>query len=653
MPWRGRWGKKGEAALLLLLFIALACFAAGFSAAQIRTFLVDAPVLEKRTGPVALEGRVVSVEPHDKGWRMVLESPDFGRMWEGETPEKVRVTLRGEPPGVAAGDRVRLRAVVMPPPQPAAPGGFDFQRHAYFQGIGAVGYGLGRVRQLNTGQDSKDTFATWLANLRSRLSVRIREGTGDEADSPAGAIASALLTGERGAIPSSVLDAMRDSGLAHLLAISGLHMGLVTGILFFACRGLLALIPSLALHYPIKKWAAVAALMGAFAYLLITGATIPTQRAFIMTGLVLLAVLADRTAISLRMVAWAAALILLISPESLLGPSFQMSFAAVVALVSVYEGLRDRLPGWRAKTDERRNWWPIPCLYVGGVALTTLVASLATAPFAIYQFNRFALFGLAANLVAVPLMALWIMPWVVLAFFLMPLGLEQMALTPMGWGIEMVVGVARTVSGWPGAAVLVPSMPEWGLGLVVFGGLWLCLWRRRWRFLGVPVLILGLFSLAASDPPHILVSGDGKLAAVRAEDGQWLFSSARKARWTARSWQRMTGREKYSLWPDHGRSPDGRLSCDALGCLYRAEGKTVALVSREDAFDEDCAVAQLVLATVPLRGACNGPSRVVDCFDLWRNGAYAVWLDGGKIRVKNVRESRGDRPWVQQKEGGR
>ena len=167
------------------------------------------------------------------------------------------------------------------------------------------------------------------------------------------------------------------------------------------------------------------------------------------------------------------------------------------------------------------------------------------------------------------------------------------------------------------------------------------------------MLFLPSGALAASDPPHILVSGDGKLAAVRAKDGQWLYSSARKARWTARSWQRMTGREKYSLWPDHGRSPDGRLSCDALGCLYRAEGKTVALVSREDALDEDCAVAQLVLATVPLRGACNGPSRAADCFDLWRNGAYAVWLDGGKIRVKNVRESRGDRPWVQQKEGGR
>ncbi len=653
----GMWRAKGGGALLFAFSIALTCFAAGFSAAQLRTFLVAAPVLEKRTGPVALEGGVVSVQPHDKGWRMVLENPAIGRMEGGEAPEKVRVTLRGEPPGAVAGDRVRLRAVVMPPPQPAAPGSFDFQRHVYFKGIGAVGYGLGRVQQLNTAQDGENTFAVRLSNLRSRLSARIRESTGNRADetgtvSPAGAIASALLTGERGAIPGDVIDAMRDSGLAHLLAISGLHMGLVTGILFFACRGLLALIPSLALHYPIKKWAALAALLGAFAYLLITGATIPTQRAFIMTGLVLVAVLADRTAISLRMVAWAAAIILLLSPESLLGPSFQMSFAAVVALVAVYEGLRDRLPRWRAKTDERGNWWRIPSLYVGGVALTTLVASLATAPFAIYQFNRFALFGLAANLVAVPLTALWIMPWGVLAFLLMPLGLEQIALTPMGWGIEMVVGIAGMVSGWPGAAVLVPSMPQWGLTLVVFGGLWLCLWRRRWRLLGAPVLILGLLSLFAADPPHILISGDGKLAAVRAESGQWLLSSGRKARWTATSWLRMTGQEESSLWPDHGQSPGGRLSCDGLGCLYRAEGKTVALVSREDAFDEDCAVAQLVLATVPLRGACDGPWRVIDRFDLWRNGAYGVWLGGEKIRVENVRQSRGMRTWVQHPRGG-
>ena len=319
-----------------------------------------------------------------------------------------------------------LRAIVAPPPAPAAPGAFDFQRRAYFIGLGGVGFALGPATvTAKGGGGAFDTLALAVARLRQNISRVVMASI----DGPPGTVAAALMTGQRAAIPPSVMDAFRDSGLAHLLAISGLHIGLVAGIIFIALRGVLALVPTLALAHPIKKWAAATAIAGAFAFTVVAGATVPTQRAFLMIGLVLMAVLFDRRGLSMRLVAWAALVILVLSPESLLGASFQLSFAAVIALIAAYEALRERR---RYGDDRGATIWQRALLYVGGVALTTLIAGSVTAPFAVYHFNRFAAFGLAANLIAVPVTALWIMPWAVAAFLLMPFGLEVFALTPMG-----------------------------------------------------------------------------------------------------------------------------------------------------------------------------------------------------------------------------
>ena len=228
------------------------------------------------------------------------------------------------------------------------------------------------------------------------------------------------MTGDRGAINDDVWQALRDSGLAHLLAISGLHVGLVAGILFFTLRGGLAMIEPLALRHPIKKWAAAAVMVGALGYVVLTGGTVPTQRAFVMLGLVLLAVMLDRRPFSMRLVAWAAVIVLVTAPEAMLGPSFQMSFAAVVALIATYEIAKEPMRRWRRGAGPGRR----AMVYLAAVALTTLVAGLATSPFALYHFNRVAAYGLAANLFAVPITSLWIMPWTMVGYALMPLGLE-------------------------------------------------------------------------------------------------------------------------------------------------------------------------------------------------------------------------------------
>ncbi len=399
---------------LLVAMIALGALSSGFTVVQWRTFQVAAPVLTDRLGAVSVTGRVVVAERLLRGRRVTLERLRISVLPPPETPERVRIRLNGAQPDFRPGDWITVRASLAPPPPPAAPGAFDFQRHSYFKRIGAVGFSFGPAKIIRSAyEDGVASPSLYIANLRHDISTWIRQ----HLQGDTGALATALMTGERGGIPADVMQNMRDSGLAHLLAISGLHIGLVAGILFFTFRAVLALIGPLVLRYPIKKWAAAVSIAGALFYALIAGATVPSQRAFLMIALVLTAVVLDRQGLSMRMVAWAAVIVLLLQPESLLGPSFQLSFAAVAALIAAYEVIthhrrrRERGPSWWG----RRLGW-----YLGGIAITTLIAGLATGPFAIYHFNRFADYSLAANMAAVPLTALWIMPWAVAAFLLMP-----------------------------------------------------------------------------------------------------------------------------------------------------------------------------------------------------------------------------------------
>ncbi len=632
---------------LSLLALALV---AGFLTAQVRSALVQAPVLAKRIGPVWVSGEVETLEPRAKGARITLRQPDIARLGSSETPARVRIVVSSVAPDLRPGDWVRLRAVLRPPPGPSAPGAFDFARQAYFQRLGAVGFAYGGIHSVKRQTPQKqaaiftpfDAWATAWAGLRTDLARRIMVALPGRS----GAVAAALMTGERGAIAEADMAAMRESGLAHLLAISGLHVGLVAGLLFLGLRVFLAAIPSLALDYPIKKWAAAGAVCGAFAYLMLTGATIPTQRAFLMVSLVFTAVIVDRSALSMRLVAWAAFAVLVVAPESLLSASFQMSFAAVIALIAAYEFVRERF-GVRFASQGILGRIGV---YVGGVASTSLIASLATAPFALFHFNRIAWFGLAANLVAVPLTALWIMPWALVAFGLMPFGAERFALVPMGWGIEGMLGVAHTVAAWPGATLAVPAMPTAGLVAIALGGVWLCLWRRAWRLVGLTAILLGLLSAAATEPPDVLVSADGGLFGVRAADGALLLSSRSRQRFSGETWRRRLGEDEAENWTSASTELGSGLSCDSLGCIYRAGGQVVALVYDSRALTDDCATATVVISREPVRrGQCRSVRRIVDRFDLWRGGAHAFWLRKDGVRVESAAAYRGVRPWAPQR----
>ena len=621
----------------------------GFTAAQWRTMSVAHPVLEKRVGPTSATGRILFVENFDKGPRVTLEKLHLGVLSPHETPEKVRLTLRGSQPDLAPGHWIKLRAILTPPPAPVMPGSFDFQRRFYFQEIGATGFAFGRAEILSQAGGTSEqiplntSISLFVSELRHSIAKKIREII----PGAIGGVAAALMTGDRSGIPKSVLEAFRQSGLAHLLAISGLHIGLIAGILFGGLRGLLALIPTLALRYPIKKWAAFLAIIGAFCYAVMAGATIPTQRAFLMISLVLVAVLFDRQGISMRLVAWAAALILLLRPESLLGASFQLSFAAVIALIATYEFIKERNLGLGRDQDTFSSFRR-PMRYIGGVALTTVIATIATSPFAIYHFNQMAQFGLIANVFAVPLTAIWVMPFAILSFALMPFGLASIGLTPMGSGVDLIIGIAQKIAGWEGAVLTVPAMPTAALALIGIGGLWLCLWRKNWRFGGGIVVAIGLSTVFFTSTPDIVVDEKGKLFAVRGETGILHLSSRCVSKFAGKSWLRRVGQRSdiKQDWPKHGFSGDKSISCDRLGCIFTKRGRKIALITDSQAIPEDCRSAEIIVSAVPVPWSCPSAKLVIDRFDLWRNGAHAIWLTEDGIIVENVNTKRGRRPWV-------
>ena len=613
----------------------------GVSVALLHTARVEAPVLEKRIGPVAVSGVIESASPDEANrWRLVLARPTIERLAPEDTPVRIRINIRRVDGDPAPGHLLHVRTALLPPPEPVAPGAFDFARRAYFQRIGAVGFAYGRARAVPI---------TDASGIRARLNAIRHAITGHimaGLSYPENAIAAALITGERRAIPSTVQEAVRAAGLAHLLAISGLHFALVAGLLYTALRTALACIPYVALRFPIKKWAAAGAFGGACAYLAISGASIPSQRAFLMLAIVLLAVVLDRTPISMRLVAVAAATVLAMSPESLLGPSFQLSFAAVVALVAFYEANARRIATW----GRDLRWARRTILYVLGVALTTLIAGAATAPFAVHHFNRFAVYGVAANLVAVPIAGLWIMPWAIVALTLMPLGLDSVALVPMGWGIDAVIRVAREVSSWPGAVLHVPAVPDSWPILVGFGGIWLALWRGPLRLAGLLPLAAAAIAAALERPPDVILGRQPQAYAVQVENGRLAVSPG--TRGFARDiWLERAGRAEAVPWPARGTPDSDWLACGPLGCIRSggADRPSVAILTHPAALAEDCPRAEIVLGSVAIdRGDCRGPSLIVDQRDRYRRGAHAIWVDGGSTTVKTVAGYRGLRPWTSQ-----
>ncbi len=629
------------------LFAALAFVALGFVAADWRTDQVEAPQLSRELGMVDLTGRLLSVEESARQRRYVIEITSVENLPADQTPDRARITWRGEGFDAQPGDLISVRARLSPPPPPVVPGAFDFARQLYFQKIGAVGIAVTPPRVY---AGAEKTFVQNLAadteTMRVNLAARIIHATPDQEQG--GAILAAIVTGKRGAISERSEAALRDAGLAHLLAISGLHMGLATGLVFFTVRFGLAAIEPLALRYPIKKWAAAAALLSGFFYLILSGGGWSARRAFIMAAIMFLAILVDRRALSLRNVGIAAVIILLTTPEALFHPGFQMSFAAVTALIAAYEWFATR-----AKQEFDHSWFAKARRYLVALALTDTIAALATAPYALFHFNRVAIYSLPANMAAMPIMGFLIVPFAVIALLLSPFGLDGWA-----WGfavrcMEAVLYIASSVSGLDGAVSTTPQWPQSAMIALTIGGLWLCLSRAPWRLAGLAAIPVAAVLVSFSRPPALFVSASGLNGGVIARDGEGertLFVySTRREKFAARMWEEAAGLDIETVKPS---AMADLFACDASGCAGAVSDRAaVTAVFTEDraSLAEDCQRAELVVAFF---SASNSEWRRCEAFlidrrSAWKRGAHAVWIErDGALTVRSANELRGERPWT-------
>jgi competence protein ComEC len=462
-------------------------------------------------------------------------------------------------------------------------------------------------------------------DLRVRMTERIHAGL----PGSAGGIAASLITGTRGTISDDDDAALRDAGLAHALSISGLHMALVGGGIFWLVRALLAAIPAVALRYPVKKWAAAFALLASAFYLVLSGAAPPAIRSFVMLGTVMTAVLLDRPALTMRSLGLAAAVLLLARPETIIEAGFQMSFAAVAGLVAVAEWEQQRA------TNAPRG---MLLRYARGIFVTSLFASLATLPFTLFHFERAARYAVLGNLIAMPVMGFWIMPAAALAVVLMPFGLEHLATGLLGEGIGVMVAMGRWVSGLPGAVSLSSAMPLSALVLISLGGLWLAIWRTTWRWWGGLALLAGALLAGFAPQPDMLVACDAMTIAVRGNDGLLHFLRPPKDKFVAREWLKRDGDGRDIA--DAVGMPG--LRCDGLGCVVNRP-PVIAAGLRPEALAEDCARASVVISAAT--GNCKGPGVVIDQKAAADGQGWRITLSSLPT-VISVRAWRGNRPWV-------
>ncbi len=631
----------------LLLTGALLCMACGVAAGTLRTALVHAPMIIKPTGSVEITGWVERWEAREgERNRVTLRIKEIKGWSQERLPRRVRVSASADtPPRV--GQPARLTARLLPPPEPVAPGAFDFGKRAYFMGLGAVGYAVSRL-------ETPDNAEAAPLDLRLRAVIAtLRAQVGDRIDAAlegrSAGVAKALIIGERAGIPEEVRDALRRSGLAHILAISGLHMAIMAGSLYWLVRVMLTLAPGIALRFPIKKWAAAAALLGAFFYLLLSGAAVSTQRAFLMSAVMLLAVMLDRPAISLRNVLIAALLILALMPESLLDVGFQMSFAAAGALIAVYE--RTRLPRLMSPRSDGRfrglfAGLGVTGTFLLGIAATTLIAGVAVAPIAAYHFHHSINYSLAGNLLAMPIVSLWVMPAALIVLILLPLGLEAPALVVMAAGVDVVIAIADWVGSLPGAVVPVPAFAPASLGAMAIGALWFFIWQRaRWRYLGLAVIGAGAIFATQGHQPDILIEREGKVVAVRGDDGRFIASPGRAGQFSLEKWLEADADPRP---PAEVRGADG-MSCDDHSCVVRTHGLVVSILEHAAALSEDCRRTDILLTRLRDIGPCLGPRLIITGNDLRLKGAHAVRIDASEAQprliVRTTGEARGRRPW--------
>ena len=637
-------GRHSGARRVTAGIVLMACAIGGFGVAKLRTDRVKAPIAPADSQPQRVEGWVVDVAAPGAGGQRLLIAPARIGEWPAKaTPIRVRVTLRsGYIP--APGEPISILAVINAPPPPASPGAYDFSRDAYFDSVGGVGFALGTPATWETAQKPpwRLRWTLRVNAMRWALTQRIVDGLGPRN----GGLAAAMTTGHEAFIPKTQVDDLRAAGLAHIISISGLHMAIVGGFAFAAARLGIAAWPWLALRISGKKLAALIGLAAVLGYLVLSGAPPPAERAAITASVAFGAILVDRQAISLHALALAAMAVLLLQPEAVTEPGFQMSFAATAALVALAEL-------WPRPVKEINTPWPIRLVqgvgtWTAASLAASFVAGLATGPFAMQHFNRVSTWGLISNLVTAPISSFLMMPGLALGAALTPFGLGQAPLAVAGIAIDLMNRVAHIAATAPYAQLIVASGPAWTLPAAFLGLLWLCLWKGPLRWLGLP-FALAVTLVPRPTPPDAWVSADGAAVAVRAGKEAVLFRPDVKL-FGAELWARRRGLVPLETEAERGRS----FECDHWSCAPGGQAPVkvgaawnVKRPLKPGRLEQICATAEVVILRNDFRPEICPAPLVLTGADFARGGSVELYRSAdGRWRTVWAQDLRGRRPWT-------
>ncbi|WP_264374476.1 ComEC/Rec2 family competence protein [Wolbachia endosymbiont (group B) of Carcina quercana] len=601
-----------------ILCISLIAVLIGFTASKFRTDSVNTHILDKERYVKDIVATVKDINNKGSYEQFLLYEIKNTKF----KLDSIRISVRTKAEeGIKIGDQVKLSAKLFPPKIAPSEYAYDFARIVYYQKISATGFATSKIVLYKKAEARK--FQEYIESFRQYIYENLQQNT----KKPHADIISALLIGKKDGIDQKTMNAIRDSGIAHLFAISGLHLSFVAGLFFIVFRNLFAISETLTLKYNTKKISAFFTILPTTFYLLITGMQISAQRAYIMVILVLVAIIIERKYRGLIAIAFAASVILIVEPEAILKPGFQMSFSAVLALVASYQINANKL--FKIKIIK----------YFVSIMISSIIASLATVPYTIYNFNYFSISSIITNLIAIPIVTLIIIPLGIIYVLLIPLGTQWIITPLMERPIDSVLYITNAIASLQYLVVPIRTFPASLIIIITLGLLWLCLWERNWRFFGIFFIVLGIFSSAMYTTPDILVSADN--LAVK-EDDNLLYSLTRKNRnFVVKTWAKQNGQNQIVNHTKFSNS-NKRLKCNDYGCIYnKGNNKSVLLAHKREDILENCNNVDLVIQLSKFNyPVCN--TKIIKYADLEAYGTHSVWLTDSGIKVSKVRSNR---PW--------
>jgi ComEC/Rec2-related protein len=627
-------GARPMMRLVLLLAISVVT---GILFAKLETVRVNTRMLGSEV-TTRIIGRVTALTKDAKGgWRLTMDVISTARPELRYGPDRIVISAKALPRALKIGDGLAGLVRLRPQSGPMRPGNYDFAFYNYYRGIGANGFLLGKAEMVHVSADTGPTAAVLLtiANIRHQLTQRILRNI----DGEPGDIAASLITGQRDGISDDTNNAMRLSGLSHILSISGFHMALVAATIIGSLRAILALFPGFSARYPVKKLAAVIALIGSGFYLLLSGADVAAQRSFVMLAVMLLAISVDRAAISMRNLAVAALITIAISPHEILGPSFQMSYSATAALISFY-GWWSKRRGKEQRRKKIHNYLllaiPMKAVnHIGAIAMTSLVAGTASSIFAAYHFNNTAPFGLIGNALALPVISVFVMPFAVLGLLAMPFDLDWLPFTVMGHGIEVVIAIAKVVASHSPSGNL-GLMPQATLLLMSIGLATIFVLSTRLRLCGIPLLLAAAIFMMRTQEPDIIVAEGGKLVALRTLDNSLAINRPSGSAFTLNNWQQGYGTSGVvKPFKAGNRLEETQFECAEKLCIAREQGGLVVAYT-DDPGQKVAACSEgdiAILAFATTEAACGDKNvLVITQRDLALSGAAEITLHASKTK---------------------